>query len=313
MTRVVTPREFGGPEVLELHEVAVPEPGPGEVRLAVRAIAVNAIDWFHYDGEHTDDPADLLTYGYELAGVVEALGPGVKSFAVGEEVVATEVPGNGYADQVVVPADGLVAKPGSVSWEAAASVPVAGGTAYHALEKTRVGPGDTLLVHGASGGVGVVLVQLAVLRGARVLATASPAKHDLLRSLGAEPVAYGDGLADRVRGMAPDGVDVALDLVGTDEALETSVALVPDRDRVLTIAAFGRAAELGIHLIGGGPDADPGTEVRPRGRAEVLRLLADGTLRIPIERTFPLTAAGVADAHRASMTGHVAGKLVVMP
>lgn len=313
MTRVVTPREFGGPDVLELHEVEIPEPGPGEVRLAVRAIAVNAIDWYHYDGVHTDDPADLLTYGYELAGVVEALGPGVAGFAVGDEVVATEVPGNGYADEVVVPADGLIAKPGGVSWEAAASVPVAGGTAYHALEKTRVGAGDTVLVHGASGGVGVVLVQLAVLRGARVIATGSQAKHDLLRSLGAEPVEYGEGLADRVRALAPDGVDVAIDLVGTDEALETSLALVPDRDRVLTIAAFGRAVELGIHLIGGGPDADPGTEVRPRGRAEVLRLLADGALRIPVERTFPLTAAGVADAHRASMTGHAAGKLVVVP
>ena len=122
---------------------------------------------------------------------------------------------------------------------------------------------------------------------------------------------YGDGLVDRVRALAPDGVDVAIDLVGTDEALETSVALVPDRDRVLTIAAFGRAPELGIHLIGNGPGADPGDEVRPIGRAEALRLLAEGRIDIPIERTYPLTE--VADAHRASMTRHTRGKLVVVP
>ena len=116
-----------------------------------------------------------------------------------------------------------------------------------------------------------------------MIATASPAHHDYLRSLGAEPMAYGEGLADRVRALAPAGVDVAIDLVGTDEALETSVAIVADRDRVLTIAAFGRAPELGIHLIGNGPGADPGEEVRPIGRAEGLRLLADGRIDIPID------------------------------
>ena len=162
---------------------------------------------------------------------------------------------------------------------------------------------------------GTLVVQLAVERGARVIATASPANHDYLRSLGAEPVAYGDGpdgdLVDRVRALAPDGVDVALDLVGTDEALETSIELVPDRDRVLTVAAFGRAPELGIHLIGNGPGADPGLEVRPLGRAEALRLLADGRIDIPIERVYSLDE--VADAHRASMTRHRRGKLVVVP
>jgi NADPH:quinone reductase-like Zn-dependent oxidoreductase len=198
-----------------------------------------------------------------------------------------------------------------VSFEVAASVPVAAGTAYHALEKTHVGAGDVVLAHGAAGGVGTLVVQLAIQRGARVIATASTANHDYLRSLGAEPVAYGPGLTDRVRAVAPDGVDVALDLVGSDEALETSLALVPDRDRVLTIAAFGRAPELGIHLIGNGPGADPGLEIRPRGRAEALRLLEKGAIDIPIERTYSLSE--VADAHRASMTRHRSGKLVVVP
>ena len=311
MTRAVLPRDFGGPDQLELVEVDTPEPGEGEVRLAVRAIGVNPIDWYHYDGVHSDDPEDLLTFGYEVAGVVEAVGAGVTGFAVGDEVVASDIPGNGYAEQVVVPSSGLLAKPANVSFEVAASVPVAAGTAYHALEKTHVAQGDVVLAHGASGGVGTLLVQLAIERGARVIATASPAHHDYLRSLGAEPVAYGEGLADRVRALAPAGVDVAIDLVGTDEALETSVALVADRDRVLTIAAFGRAPELGIHLIGNGPGADPGDEVRPIGRAEALRLLADGRIDIPIERTYPLSE--VAGAHRASMTRHRRGKLVVVP
>jgi NADPH:quinone reductase-like Zn-dependent oxidoreductase len=311
VTRVVQPRDFGGPDQLETVEVDTPEPGEGEVRLAVRAIGVNPVDWKHYDGLHSRDPEDLRTYGYEVAGVVEAVGPGVTAYAVGDEVVAAQVPGNGYADQVVVPASGLIPKPANVAFEVAASVPVAGGTAYHALEATHVSAGDTVVAHGAAGGVGTLLVQLADQRGARVIATASPANHDYLRSLGAEPVAYGDGLAERVRALAPDGIDVAIDLVGSDEAVDTSLELVPDRDRVLTIAAFGRAPGLGIHLIGNGPGADPGVEVRQRGRAEVMRLLEDGTIDIPVERTYTLDE--VADAHRASIAGHGRGKLVVVP
>ena len=155
------PRDFGGPDQLELVEVDIPEPGAGEVRLAVRAIGVNAIDWYHYDGVHSDDPEDLLTFGYEVAGVVEAVGAGVIGFAVGDEVVASDIPGNGYAEHVVVPASGLLAKPANVSFEVAASVPVAAGTAYHALEKTHVAKGDVVLAHGAAGGVGTLLVQLA--------------------------------------------------------------------------------------------------------------------------------------------------------
>jgi len=311
VTRVVQPRDFGGPDQLELIEVDTPEPGEAEVRVAVRAIGVNPVDWKHYAGRLNREPEDLRTYGYEVAGLVDAVGPGVTGFAVRDEGVADEVPGNGYADQVVVPARGLLAKPPGVPFEVAASVPVAGGTAYHALETTHVAAGDTVLAHGAAGGVGTLLVQLAGQRRARVIATASTAHHDYLRSLGAEPVAYGDGLADRVRALAPEGVDVAIDLVGTDEALDTSIELVRDRDRVLTIAGFRRAPELGIHLIGNGPGADPGHEVRRRGRAEVLRLLADGTIDIPIERTYRLDE--VAAAHRASIEGHARGKLVVVP
>ena len=279
--------------------------------MEVRAIGVNPVDWYHYDGVHSDDPEDLLTYGYEVAGLVDAVGPDVSGYAVGDEVVVSDIPGNGYAEHVIAPVSGLLPKPPNVSYEAAASVPVAAGTAYHALEKTHVGAGDFVLAHGAAGGVGSVLVQLARERGARVIATARPEKHDYLRSLGAEPVAYGEGLAGRVRALAPDGVDVAIDLVGTDEAVDTSLELVADRSRILTIAAFGRAPGLGIHLIGNGPGADPGDEVRPIGRAEALRLLSEGRIDIPIERIYQLDE--IADAHRASMTRRTQGKLVVVP
>ena len=162
-------------------------------------------------------------------------------------------------------------KPESLSFEQAAGLLLVGGTAWHLLTNTDVGTGDTVLIHGASGGVGLMAVQLAVARGAKVIATASPARHDQLRGYGAEPVAYGEGLADRVRAIGP--VDAALDLVGTDEALDTSVELVADRGRIATIAGFGRAAELGIAVLTG---ADGGQAIRDAPRPELIKLAADG-------------------------------------
>ena len=177
-------------------------------------------------------------------------------------------------------------KPASLSFEQAAGLLLAGGTAWHLLTVTRVGEGDTVLIHGAGGGVGLMAVQLAVARGAKVIATASPARHDQLRGYGATPVAYGDGLADRVRAIGP--VDAALDLVGTDEALDTSVELVADRGRIATIVGFARAAELGIAALTG---ADGGQEIRDAARPELLKLAADGQLEVTVDRTFPLDEA----------------------
>ncbi len=174
-----------------------------------------------------------------------------------------------------------------------------------------VGAGDTVLIHGAAGGVGLMAVQLATALGATVVATASPARHDFLRGLGAIPVAYGDGLAERVRAAAPAGVGAALDLVGTDEAIDVSLALVTDRGRIATIAAFARGPQAGIKVLGGGPGADPGTEIRAAARRELARLAQDGTLRVFVAQTFPLTDA--AAAHRASMTGHTPGKIALIP
>ena len=308
MTRKVAPTGFGGPEQLALTTVPTPEPGEGQVRLAVRAIGVNPIDWKLYSGAMGTDPSLLGSIGVDAAGVVEAVGAGVDAWSEGDEVIASTVSGGAYADQIIATAETLTAKPAGLSFEQAASVPVVGGTAVHALEAAGVGAGDTVLVHGAAGGVGSLTVQLARLRGARVIGTASASNHDYLRSLGAEPVEYGPGLLERVRALAPEGVDAAVDTVGSDEALDTSVALVADPKRVVTIAGFGRAAELGITAIGGDGS---GAEIRRAAVGEVAGLVADGTLTLPIERTYPLTET--AAAHRDSKAAHTRGKLVVVP
>jgi NADPH:quinone reductase-like Zn-dependent oxidoreductase len=184
-------------------------------------------------------------------------------------------------------------------------------TAWHCLAATGVGEGDTVLIHGGAGGVGTMAVQLAVARGAIVFATASPARHAFVRELGAIPVSYGPGLADRIRQAVPGGVDAALDLVGTDEAVDVSTEFVADRARIATIAAFGRAGQAGIKALGGGPGADPGTQIRTAARLDLARLVAEGTLRVFVTQTFPLARA--ADAHLAIMDGHTSGKIALLP
>ena len=310
MTRVVLATAYGGPEVLTVADRPVSAPGPGEARVEVRAAGVNPADWKSYTGAFGTDPAQLpRRLGFEVSGVVTAVGPDV-ALSVGDEVIGFRVSG-GYAAEVVVPATALVPKPASLGWEPAAGLMLAGATAVHALTATGVGPGDTVLVHGAAGGVGLMAVQLAAPRGARVVGTVGGDGADLVRRLGAEPVRYGAGLADRVRAVAPDGVDAALDLVGTDEAVDVSLELVADRHRIATIAAFGRAAADGIRALGGGPGADPGTELRDAARAELAALAGAGRLEVVVAGSFPLEE--VAAAHRQGMAGHTHGKLVLLP
>ncbi len=310
-TRIVEPVGFGGPEQLRLTEIETPLPGPGEVRITVTAIGVNPIDWKLYSGAFGTNPSLLHAIGSEAAGVVDVVGDDVTAWHQGDAVIATVVPGTAYADAIVVPASGLIAQPAGMSAEQAAGLPVVAGTAAHAVQAVGLAAGDTVVIHGAAGGVGGLTVQLARRRGARVIATASAANHDYLRSLGAEPVAYGDGLEGRIRALAPEGVDAAIDAVGTDEALETSVAIVADPQRVVTMAGMQRAAELGIKAIGAGPGADPGEDIRRAARPEVIALVAAGELSFPIARTYPL--ADTAEAHRDSQAGHTRGKLVVLP
>jgi NADPH2:quinone reductase len=309
MSAVVVATEFGGPEVLSVIDEPIPEPGPGEVRIAVRAAGVNPADAKSAGGAFGADPATLpLRLGFEAAGVVAALGPDVNGVAVGDHVIAYRATG-AYAENIVVPVDALTPKPNALGWTEAAGLLLAGATAVHTLVAADVGAGDTVVVHGASGGVGLMAVQLAAARGATVIGTASAAKHDLVRELGAIPVAYGPGLLDRIREAAPDAtVDAAIDLIGTDEAIDASLDLVAAPSRVVSIAAFGRADD-GIRLLGGGPGAEPGTEIRMAARHMLVEAAANGALRVIVGATFPL--AQVADAHRALASGQVTGKIIL--
>jgi NADPH:quinone reductase len=303
---------FGGPGSLSFEEVELPDVGPREVRVAVRAVGVNPYDVKVYAGP--GDPSRLpLRLGSEAAGVVTAVGEGAADdrgrVSVGDEVIV-RAPG-AYASDLVVPDTALTRKPEALGWPEAAALLLAGATAEHTLDATAVTEGDTVLVHGASGGVGLYAVQLAALRGARVIATASRRNHDLLRELGAEPVSYGDGLLGRVRALAPEGIDVALDLIGSDEAMDVSLALVADRVRIASIANFTRGGEEGIRLLGNGPGADPGSELRAAARPELARLAGEGLLRVVLAATYPLDQ--VAEAHRRIATGHTTGKIALLP
>ena len=315
MPTVVIAATFGGPEVLSVVEEPAIEPGPGQVRIAVRAAGVNPVDYKSYSGAFGADPARLpVRPGVEAAGVVTAAGPGAVGpagpVAVGDEVIAFRAPG-AYATELVAPASALVPRPAALDWAQAAGLMLTGVTAWHALAATGVHEGDTVLIHGAAGGVGLMAVQLATGRGATAVATASPARHGFLRDLGALPVAYGPGLAGRVRAAAPGGVGAALDLIGTDEAVDVSLELVADRTRIATIAAIARGRQEGIKLLGGAPGADPGTQIRDAARLELARLAQDRALRVFVTQTFPLGRA--ADAHRAIMTGHTTGKIALIP
>jgi NADPH:quinone reductase-like Zn-dependent oxidoreductase len=297
--------EYGTTEVLHVADVAAPTAGPGQVRVVVRAAGVNPADWKVMQGHLRRQvpltfPAGL---GTDVAGVVDQVGDGVTAFGPGDEVLGFSLT-PAYAQFALADPASLVAKPAKVPWEVAGSLAGAGGTAWNVLEILGVTQGDTLLIHAAAGGVGTFAVQLSVARGARVIGTASESRHEWLRSLGAIPVTYGAGLADRVRAIAPEGVDAVLDASGRGE-IPLSIELAGGPERVLTLAAFD-AADTGIRILTDGP----GTNLVPALNA-ILDLIEDGRLEVPIERTYPLTEAAV--ALDASQTGHVSGKLVLVP
>jgi len=316
MTQAVVATAFGGPEVLSVIETPVAPPGPGQVLISVRAAGTNPIDYKLYSGAMGRDPARLpMRLGFEAAGVVTEAADGAEGPAgpirAGDEVVAYPIAG-AYAADVTVPVTSVIPKPPTLSFEQASGMMLTGATAVHALAAVgQVGAGQTVLIHGASGGVGQMAVQLAVAAGARVIGTASQGNHDLVRELGAEPVTYGAGLDERVRALAPRGVDVAVDCVGGDEALDTSLALVADRGRIVTLIASRRAFDSSVRVIGGAPGADPGTEIRAAARLELAKLAEEGKLRVFVEAAYPLAEA--ADAHRALATGHSHGKIVLVP
>ena len=290
---------FGGPEVLEIVDLPDPHPGPGQIRIAVRAAGVNASDWKKREGLMDQELPQTL--GHEAAGVVDELGEGVTGVAVGDRVFGFSADGAAQAELAVLSSSAPV--PPSLDFTAAAALPAAVETAARALDQLGVKSGSTVLVNGASGSVGSAAVQLAVARGARVLGTGSPATHDLLRSLGAEPVAYGDRMAERVRALAPDGVDLALDVAGSG-VLPELVALSGGPEHVITIADVAGAQRYGVRFSRG--DAGRALYVLD----QIGELVESGRFSVAVGRTFPL--ADVAEAQRAGEAGHVRGKIVLL-
>ncbi|PWF88582.1 NADP-dependent oxidoreductase [Kocuria rosea] len=302
--KALTYARYGGPEVLELTDLPEPKVPPGWVLLKVRSAAINPVDWKIMAGGL--DPLMEVQFpvvpGWDVSGVVEAVGIDVPEWAPGDEVISYArtdwVHGGSMAEYVALPARLLAPKPASVDWDRAAALPLAGLTAYQVLGRLEVAAGDTVLVHNASGGVGGYAVQLAAARGARVIGTASEANHEYLRGLGAEPVAYGDGLPERVRELAPDGVDVVVDLVGG--VVEQTLAVLKDGGRHASVADDAVEAHGGTWMW-----------VRPSAEdlTELGRLVDRGALRIELARSVPL-AEGV-EAYRLSQEGHVRGKIAV--
>lgn len=300
----------GGLDVFSFVQYDVPAPQHGEVTIAVRAAGMNPADAKHVArGDAADFPRPI---GYEVAGVVTAVGPGTGigsgPVSVGDEVLAFRIDG-GWATDVTVPGRDVFAKPPSLSFGEGANLLLAGTTAAEMLHVTGVVAGDTILVHGASGAVGVSLLQQAARLGARVVGTASPSNHDVVTRFGGEPVAYGDGLEQRVRDLVPEGVAAALDCVGTDEAVDVSLALVADHGRIVTIAAAERAKQEGIIAIAGAMPAS--RDYRASVRADLVRWAGTGQLVVPVARTFPL--ADALEATELLMGKHPGGKLVLEP
>lgn len=313
MTDAIVYTELGGPEVLTLTQVAVAAPAAGEVAVRVEAAGVNPIDAKLRAGTRPSAPIDEpRRVGSDGAGVITATGDDVEGFRVGDEVVIFGASGI-YAGEVVVPVHSVQPRPTSVSAVEGAALGIPVSTAYQALRSLDVAAGDTLLVHAGSGSVGQAAIQFAVLWGATVVATSSPARFDRIRELGAIPVAYGDGLAERVRAAAPGGITVALDAVGTDEAISTSLELVSDHHRIATLVRGKDAAGFGIRAFSGGSPS-PLSAQQLAWRAEAIpvtiALMSAGAFSVEIGPSFPLAEA--ADAHRALESG-ADGKVTLLP
>ena len=304
MSRAVIYETYGGPEVLELREVPEPHAGPGEVRIRVGAIGLNPMDWLIAARPESAARFGLSVpcgFGSDLAGVVDEVGDGASGFAVGDRVYGGAM-AQAAADYVVVktPAGTLMRIPDGISDEVASTLPVAGLTAAAALAAIGLRAGDTVLIGGAAGGVGVFTVQLARLAGAAVIGTASTSTFEFLRELGAEPVAYGAGLADRVRALAPGGVTAATDLFGTETA-EAALALGVPPERISTIAAGPTPP--------GGVRPTSGYDAGPADLERITDAILAGQVTVPIAAVFPLEQLRAAVELQAGR--HVHGKVVV--
>jgi len=302
--KAITFAEYGDPDILQLTDLPDPKVGPGEVLIRVRSASVNPVDWKVLKGYL--DGLMVVEFpaipGWDVSGVVEAVGLDTPEWSVGDEVIAYArkdwVQGGTFAELVTAPVRTVARKPRSLDWHQAAALPLAGLTAYQLLARLGLKDGETVLVHAAAGGVGLFAVQIARALGARVIGTASEGNHEFLRGLGAEPVTYGAGLAERVRELAPEGVDVVADFVGG--VLDVTQAVLKDAGRHGSITD-GTVAEAG------------GLAAWVRPNAEDLTALGDladaGKLTVPVAEVFAL--ADATKAFELSQTGHVRGKIAI--
>ena len=302
--RAITYDQYGDPDNLSFSDVPDPKVGPAEVLIRVRSASVNPVDWKVAAGGL--DPLMNITFpaipGWDVAGVVERVGLDTPEFQPGDEVIAYArkdwVHGGTFAELVTVPVRAVARKPEALDWDQAAGLPLAGLSAYQLLSRLGLAKGETVLVHAAAGGVGSLAVQIAKATGARVIGTASEANHDWLRELGAEPVTYGEGLPERVRALAPEGVDVVVDFVGG--VLDATLAVLKEGGRHGSIVEAEVAEKGGLYAW-----------VRPN--AADLQALADladqGLLTVPVAEVFPLEKT--AEAFRVSQGGHVRGKIAI--
>lgn len=304
--RAVRFHEYGDVDRLALEEVAEPAPGEGEIAVRVRAAGVNPIDWkvlhgSYGGGQPLTEPRGL---GFDLAGVVETVGPGVTDFAPGDEVLG--IPASpSFAELALARPEGVVRKPAGMAWEVAGGLGVVAGTAYAVLAELAPEPGETLLIIGASGAVGSLATQLAVAGGARVVGTAGASKLERVRALGATPVEYGDGLAARLREAAPEGLDAVFDASGHGE-VAAAAEVKGNVGRMLAIAGSPQATELGVPFHAGG-----GGERQREALEAVVGLIESRRIEVPVAGVFELSQ--VAEALRQSEHDHPAGKLVVIP
>jgi NADPH:quinone reductase len=297
--------DFGGPDVLRRVDADVPEPGHGHVTIDVRACGMNPADAKHI-APGQDRSLLPLSLGFEVSGIVSAAGPGTEGLAPGDEVVS-QVSG-GYTTAITLPASGVYPKPATLTFAEAANLLLVGTTAAELLHVSGVHAGETLLLHGAAGAVGVSVLQQARALGIGVIGTASASNFEFVERFGGIPVEYGSGLLDRVRDAAPEGIVAALDTVGSQEAGDVSLALVKDRSRIVTIAAAPRAKADGYVFIGASnPASGP---YRASVRPKILALAKAGDLVVPIAATFAFDDAPAAFAMLTSP--HAPGKIALV-
>jgi NADPH:quinone reductase-like Zn-dependent oxidoreductase len=307
MPKAVRYDEFGGIDVLRVDEVERPVPGDGQVLVRVKAAGINPSEAVIRTGAVAQlFPSTFPSgQGSDLAGVIEEVGAGVGGFSPGDEVIGFTNNRASQAELVLVEAGDIVRKPEKVSWEAAGGLYVAGVTAWGAVNAVQPKEGETVVVSGAAGGVGSLAVQLARRTGATVIGLASESNHEWLKSHGVIPVAYGDGVADRIKAAAPSGVDAFVDTYGGGY-VDIAIALGVPAGRIDTIADYAAAAKYGVKTAGGA-EAGPGAKVL----AELAGLIADGHLEVPIANVYPL--ARVREAYAELERRHTRGKIVLTP